>query len=160
MPQALIEEGIENNPSGMVCGITGPLYRFFTIIPGMTTKVPLSDLSFGSATERNSHVLQFIDGSRRILDQDLYGILISQVVASLDGVIEIPFPMILLLIAERSGDPSLGCSGMGSRGKNLTDDGHIGLAHTLDRCPKSSQTGSHNDDIVLEDHFDRSSMGI
>jgi hypothetical protein len=160
MPKALVKEGIENNPSGMVCGITGPFHRFLTIIPGMTTEVPLSDLSFGSAAERNTHMLQLIDGSRRVFDQDLDGILIPQVVASLDGVVEIPFPMILLFIAERSGDPSLGRSGMGSRRKNLTDDSHIGLAHALDRCPKSCQTSSHNDDIVFEDHFDRSSIGI
>jgi hypothetical protein len=156
----LIEEGIENNPSGMVCGIAGSLYRFLAVIPGMTTEVPLGDLPLGSATERNSHVLQLIDGPRRILDQNLYGILIPQVIASLDGIVEIPFPTVLLLIAERSGDPSLGRSGMGSRRKNFTDDRHIGLAHTLDRCPKACQTGSHNDDIVLEDHFDRSPIGI
>ena len=160
MTEALVKKGIENDPSSMVCGITGPLHRFLTIIPGMPAEVPLGDLSFGRAAERNSHVLQLIDGSRRIFDQDLYGILVSQVVASLDGVIEIPFPMILLLIAERGGDPSLGRPGMGPRRKNLTDNSHIGLAHALDGCPKSCQPGSHNDDIVLEDHFDRSSIGI
>src|SRR4030042_3255272 len=115
MPQALVEEGVENDPSGMVCGITGPLDGFLAIIAGMTAEVPLGDLPLGGATERHSHVFQFIQDPRRILDQDLDGILISQVIASLDGVIKIPFPMILLLIAERSSDSSLRRSGMGSR---------------------------------------------
>jgi hypothetical protein len=160
MPQALIKKGVENDPSGMVCSIAGPLDRFLAIIPGMTTEVPLGDLPLGSATKRNAHMLELIDGSRRILDQDLNGILISQVVASLDRVIEIPFPAILLLITERSSDSSLGCSGMGSRRRNLAHDRHIRLAYALDRCPKSCQASSHNDHIMLEDHFDRSSMGI
>jgi len=77
----------------------------------------------------------------------------------LDGIIEIPFPLILLLIGERSGDPP-GPPEWDRVGKTLTDNSHIGLTHALDGCPKSCQTSSHDDDIVLEDHFDRSSIGI
>ena len=76
MAEALVEEGVENNPSGMVCGITCSLYGFLSVIPGMATEVPLGDFSLGSPTEWNAHVLQLIDGPRRILDQDLDGILI------------------------------------------------------------------------------------
>ncbi len=160
VPKALVEEGIEDNPSGMVRSIAGPLHRLLSVIPGMATEVSLGDLSLGCATERNSHVLQLIDDPRRILDQDLDGILIPQIVASFDRIVEMPFPMILLLIAQWSSNSALGCSGMRSRGENFADDRHIGLADALDRCPKSCQTGSHNDDIVLEDHFDRSSTGM
>src|SRR4030067_1613050 len=152
MAQALIEEGIENDPSCSVRCIASPLDRSFPIISGMASEVPLGNLSLYRTAKRNAHMLQFINDPRGIPDHDLDGILIAEIIASLDGIEEMPFPLILFLIPQRCGNPALGSPRMRTSRKNLAHHRHIGLAHTLHCCPKSCQTRSHNDDIVLSDH--------
>jgi hypothetical protein len=118
----------------------------------VAAEVPLGDLSLRSPAERDTHMLQFINGPWSIFDQDFYGILVPQVIASLDRVIKIPFPAVFLLVSERSGDPSLGGPGMGACWKDFADDGDIGLIRHFNRGSKPCQTGSHNYDVMSENH--------
>jgi hypothetical protein len=109
MAKALVVEGIENDSSCSVRCIASPFDRPLPIISGMASEVPLGDLSLCRAAEGNAHMLQFINDPRTIPDHDLDGILIPQVITSLDGIEEMPFPVILFLITERSRNPSLCC---------------------------------------------------
>src|SRR4030042_5148378 len=120
MSETLIVEGIEDNPSRMVGGIAGPLHRPFSVIPCMTSEVSLRNLSFRSSAEGDTHMLQFVNGSGRIFHQNFDGILVTEVVAPLHCIKEIPFPVILFFVAKGSGDPALGSARVGAGGEDLT----------------------------------------
>jgi hypothetical protein len=107
--QALVVEGIENNSSCSIRRIASPLHRPFPIISGMAPEVPLGNLSLCGTAERNAHMLQFINDPGGILDHNLDGILITEIITPLDRIEEMPFPVILLLITQRSCNPTLGC---------------------------------------------------
>jgi len=100
MLKALIIEGIEDNSARPVRSVAGPSHRPLSILGRMASKVPLRDLPFRGPVEGNAHVLQLIQHAGSIPDHDLHGILVSQIVASLDRVEEMPLPVILFLIAQ------------------------------------------------------------
>jgi len=152
MAQALVVEGVKDNPSCMVCCITGPFYRFLAIIPGMTSEISLGDLALRGSAERNPHMLQFINRPWGVLDHDLHSILIAEVVTPFHGIKEMPFPVIFLFIANGCGNPSLSCARVRTRRQDLGNHSHIGLASTDNSRSKPGQACSHNDNIVLENH--------
>jgi hypothetical protein len=124
----------------------------------MASEVSLRNLSLRSSAEGDTHMLQFINGSGCIFNQDLDSILVTEIVAPLHGIKEIPFPVILLFIAKGSSDPSLGSARVGAGGKDFTDDRHIRSVCALHSSPKTGQTCSHNDDIVLVNHLNIMTM--
>src|SRR5271157_179734 len=109
LSNGLIVECIEHHPSGVIGRVAGPLDGCLTVLPGVASKVPLGDPAFGSAAEGNPHVLEFVDCPRGVSYHDLDGILIPQVIAALDRIKEMPFPSVLLFIAQSGGYPSLSC---------------------------------------------------
>src|SRR6478735_4284335 len=85
----------------------GPTDRALPEVAGVTTEPPLIDAAVGRAVEGQPHVLQLdhrVDGLAR---QDLSGVLVHEVVATLDGVEHVPLPMVLLEVAESGTDAAL-----------------------------------------------------
>jgi len=93
--QTLVVKGIEDHPSCMVGRVARPLHRLLTIVPGMSSKVPLGNLPVGSAVERDAHMFQFVDHPGRLLTMIFDGVLISKVITSLDRVVKMPLPVVL-----------------------------------------------------------------
>ncbi len=60
-------------------------------------------------------------------------ILVNQVVATLDGVEHVPFPVVFFSIAERCGNTALGGSGMRTRRVELADDRDVRFSGKLNR---------------------------
>src|SRR5659263_789405 len=110
MAQALVIYGVKNHPSCPVRSIAGSLYRFFSIFTGTTTKVALCDFSFCIAAERNTHMLKFINHTGSVLYHHLNRILVSEVIASLESIEHMRFPVVFLFIADGGCNPALGCT--------------------------------------------------
>src|SRR4030067_1068079 len=140
--------------------MASPLHGMRAIIAGVTAEVSLGDPSFGGPAEGNPHMFEFINRPVSILDHDLNGILIAEVVASFHRIEEMPFPPVLFFISKRGGNPALRRARMGTRGKDLAHHSHRGLIHALPSRPKACQTCSNDEDINLDVHSDRSSTGI
>jgi hypothetical protein len=154
MAKALVIQGVEDDPPSAVCRIASSPDRPFSEISCMSSEVSLGDPPFRSATEGNAHMLQFINNPGCIPDHNLDGILITEVITSLDRIEEVPFPTVFFLIAERGSDSTLGRARMGTCWKNLADHSHISLAHTLHCSTKSCQPRSDDDDVMGEVHVE------
>jgi hypothetical protein len=92
----------------------------------VAAEAPLRDLAVRRAAERQPHMLQLDDRVDRLARQHLRRILIGQIVATLNSVEHVPFPVIFLGVAERGADAALGRPGVRPGGVQLRDDGDIG----------------------------------
>src|SRR3954451_4142564 len=116
----------------------------------MAAETALVDLAVSSAVERQRHVLELDDRFDGFPGQDLRRVLVNQVVATFDGVVHVPFPVILFLVAERRADAALRGAGMGARrvqlGQHRTLDA---TARELERRPQTGASRAHDYRLVL-----------
>src|SRR4030042_140426 len=110
MTQALVVEGVKNHPACSVCGIAGPFDGFLAKVSGVASKIPLGNLSLGCPAKGNPHMFQLGNGAWSIPNHNLYCILITEIVTSLDRIEEVPFPAVLFLIPAGGCDASLCCT--------------------------------------------------
>ena len=82
------------------------------MVASVTTEATLVDLAVWGAVERQTHVLEVDNGLNRFLREDLSGVLVDQVVATLDGVEGVPFPAVLFNVGQRCGHATLCCTGV------------------------------------------------
>jgi hypothetical protein len=116
------------------------------------SKGPLGNLSIPSPVKRNTQVFQLINGSRGILGENFDGVLITQIIATLDRVKHVPFPTILFFVAERRANATLSSPGMGTGGKDFTDNSNIYALIHFNGSAESGQSGANNDHVVLMLH--------
>lgn len=78
------------------------------------------------------------------------GVLVTQPVGTLDGVIHVPSPIILVHVAEGGVDAALGSHGVASSREQLGNAGSVeaSLSKT-EGSSKTGATGSNNECIVL-----------
>ncbi len=148
----LLPESIQDDPPGPVGGVAGPFDRRLSKVTGMPAKCPLGDLPLLGPVEGDTQVLQLINSSRGIFSQNFDGILITQIVAALDRVKHVPFPIILLLVTQGSTNPPLCSPGMGTGSEYLAQDSHIGLFTKFNGRSQSGQSGSNNNHVVSMNH--------
>ena len=101
------------------------------------------------AVEGQAHVLEFVDGLDRFARQDLGRVLIHQVVAALDRVVHVPFPVVFFHVAERRGDAALGGAGVRAGGVHLGDDRDVRQARGLQRRHQPCAAGADDDRVEL-----------
>ena len=90
------------------------------VIFGLTTKGTLIDTPGFRSRKWQAHVLEFEHGLRAFAAQVLNRVLIADVIRTLYGVVHVPAPIIVGVIAgNRAGDATLGRNGVRSRGKYL-----------------------------------------
>jgi hypothetical protein len=77
-------------------------------------------------------------------------VLVSQPVGSLDGVVHVPPPVVLVHVSKGGVNSSLGGDGVRSGGEKLGDTSSVesGLGQTESRT-KTGSSGSNDDSIVL-----------
>ncbi len=98
-------------------------------------------------------MFQLDDGTGGILGEDLDGILVAQIIATLYRVEHVPLPVVLLLIAKGGTDSSLGSTGMGARGKDLAKHGNTCIFPEFYGGSQTCQPGSNNYDVELMFHL-------
>ncbi len=108
----LLVEGMQHGMSRTVGCRAGPLYRLFAIVSGVAAKGALVNRPIGVAIKRHAHVFEFIDRPRGFAAHEFDGILIAQPVRTLDGVVEVIVPVVLVHVAQRCTDAALRGHGM------------------------------------------------
>ena len=135
--------------AGPVGGVAGAHHRRLAEVARVAAEAPLRDLTLGRAAEGQAHVLQLDDGVDRLARQHLGGVLVGQVIATLDGVEHVPFPVVLFEVAEGRADAPLRRAGVRARRVELGDHRHVGLAGQLDRRHQPRAAGADDHDVVL-----------
>jgi hypothetical protein len=76
-----------------------------------------------AARERQTPMLEFINGGGRIAAEIFDSVLVAEPVRALDGVIHVPPPVILSHVAQRGRDPTLRGDRVRAGGEYLGDAG-------------------------------------
>ena len=150
---ALLVERLENHVAGSIDGVARPPDRPFAEVAGVAAEAALVDPPIRGSVERQAHVLEFDHGLDRLARQDLGRVLVNQVVAALDRVEHVPFPVVFLLIAESRADAALRGSRVGSRGIELRHDRRIDTGPgEFEGGPEARSPGADDQGIVLHRH--------
>jgi hypothetical protein len=95
-------------------------------------------------------VLELDDGLRCLAGHVVNGILVTKPIGTLDGVVHVPSPVVLVHVSEGGVDATLSSDGVTSGGEQLRDTG--GVEASLGQAKGGAQTGAagtDNNGIVL-----------
>ena len=95
-------------------------------------------------------MLKFADNAGSLISQYLRAVLISKIVASLHGIEDVPFDVVLFLVAKSRGNAALRRARMASKRNNLADDREVNIRTQayLKRRPETRQPGTYDYRIV------------
>lgn len=107
-------------------------------------------LSVFGSREGAAIVLQLNDGCRGLPRHVVDGVLVAKPVGTLDGIVHVPSPVILVHVSEGGIDATLSGDGVASRGEELRYTGCVeaSLGET-EGCSQSGTTSANNEGIVL-----------
>ena len=108
----LLVKGLDDHVTGTVSGVAGAPNRSGAELTAVPAEPALIDLAIRCAIEGKPHVLQLDDRVDRLPREHLRRILIHQVVATLDGVEHVPFPVVLFRVPKRGADSTLRGTGV------------------------------------------------
>ncbi|MND87832.1 hypothetical protein D3C80_798400 [compost metagenome] len=148
--QRLAIKRVQDGVAGTVGGSAGALYRRAGAkVLHVAAERALVDLAFLVTRERNTIVLEFVNGLRRFHDHVLHGVDIAEPVGTLDGVIEVPLPAVRRHVLQRGGNAALRRDRVGTCRENLGDAGGLEtlLGHA-ERGAKTRTAGAHDDNVV------------
>ena len=153
MLDTLLIECLQDHVSRAVRRVTGAANGGFAEIPRVSAKAALSYATVGRATEREAHVLQLVDHLNGLSAQHLDAILVSEIIAALNGVEHVPLPAVAFRvdIAQGSSDPPLGGAGVRASGIELADDGRLEVL-MFGQVAGGCQTGTapaHDDRVAF-----------
>jgi hypothetical protein len=114
---------------------------------------PLGDEAGRRAVKGNPEALQLIDGRDGFAAHQLGGGLVGQVVASLDGVEGVFFPVVVFslgAIPKPGVDPSLGGDGVGAERVDPGDDGQREPRVGAEDGRKTGQSAADDQDVVRD----------
>jgi hypothetical protein len=130
-------------------GVASPIGREAGPQVGVTAEGALVDSLVFRPGEGTAPVLQLVDGARGVVAEDLDRVLVTQEVRALDGVVDVGLDRVVVDVAERRGDSSLGRSRVASTGIDLRDHGHVEVTDQLHRGSQPRETRSNDDDVVF-----------
>src|SRR6266851_6394388 len=142
---------LQHHVPGTVGGVAGTTDSGFTVVACMSSEAALVDAPIGGAVEGQAAMLQLVDGIDGVSSQDFRRGLIDQVVATLDGVVHMPFPVIFFHVAQRGRHASLRCTRMRARGVDFREHADAG-SRELDRGHQSRTARADDDDIEFMVH--------
>jgi len=130
----LLIERMQDRMAGPVGGSAGPLCgRPFAVFGGHAAERALIDPAILGTRERYAVMFELDHRRHRLAAHIFDSVLVAQPVSALDGVVEMPAPVVLAHVAERRRDPALGGYRVAPRGKNLCD---AGCLEPLERQPE------------------------
>lgn len=142
---------VQHGVAGSVGNGTGSVgLASLTVVLGLTTEGSLVDSALVVSREGNTVVFQLDNGLGGLLGHVVDGVLVSEPIGTLDGVIHVPLPVIGVHVSESGVDTSLRSDGVGSGGEQLGDTS--GVEASLGQTEGGSETGStgsNNNTIVL-----------
>ena len=124
MLECLLIESVQHGMAGTISRRTGTLCsRACSVLSSHAAERALVNLAFFSTRKRQAVMLQFQNCRRGFFTHEFDGVLVTQPVGTLDGVIHVPAPVILPHIAKRSRNSTLCGNRMATGRKYL---GHTG----------------------------------
>ena len=107
-------------------------------------------LAFLGTREGTAVVLKLNDGSGSLARHVVDGVLVTEPVGALDGVVHVASPVVGVHIAEGGVDATLSSNRVRSRGEELRDTGRVeaGFGQT-EGGTETGATGTNNEGIVL-----------
>ncbi|MPN04450.1 hypothetical protein SDC9_151688 [bioreactor metagenome] len=137
--------------TGPVGGGTGTTHRLFAEIGHVAAKRALVNLAIVGTVERHAIVLELDDHFVGLLAHELDGILVTEPVGTLDGIVHVPRPVIFLGVTQRSRHTALRCNSVRAGRKNLGQHGRLQAGFgQLDRGTQTGATGTDDDRIKLQ----------
>src|SRR5699024_11100043 len=126
----------------------GAAHGGFPVVTGVTAEAALVDAPLGGAVEGQAHLLQVEDGVDGLLGHHLRGVLVNEVVPTLDGVEGVPFPVVILHVRQRGAHSPLRSPRVGAGGVELGDDGGARPFRGFQGRAHAGATGANDDDVV------------
>ena len=148
--EVLLVQGVQHGVAGAVGRGAGALHRLFTMVGRVAAKRTLVNGAVGIAVERHAEVFHLVDDLGRLAAHELDGVLVAEPVRSLDGVVEMPFPMVFTHIAETGAHAALRRHRMRTGGEDLGEHSHFEPgARQLQRSAHAGAACAHNHHIKL-----------
>jgi hypothetical protein len=135
--------------------VTGPIGCVASTGETRPPERPLGYLTILGSGEKGSPVLHFYHPINTLPTQNLYGVLIGEIVASFDSIKGMIFPGIFHRsrgVSQRGIHPPLSSNRMRPEGMDLGKDRHIQAGFLgLDGCPQTCQASANNQDVMREE---------
>lgn len=150
--KVLLIEGMQQSVTGTIRRRRGARRLLAAKIFRLSAERALINFSVFQAGKRQAHMLQFQNRFRPRFTHVFNGILVTDIIGAFYRVVHMPFPVILMSITQRDGNPSLRRDRMRPGGKNFGQQG-AGLARlgNLQRGAHTCTTGANNNSIKLSD---------
>ena len=150
VPQRLAVHRVQHGVAGAIGGGAGALRGALAVMRGHAAERALIDLAvFFPARERQTPMLQLVDRLGRVAAQIFDGVLVTEPVGALYGVVHVPAPVVFAHVAERGGDAALRRDRMRARREHFGDArGPQPRFAAADRGAQPGAAGADDDDIV------------
>ena len=149
---AVLVQGLQDHVAGAVGRVAGPAHRRLAVVAGVPAEPALVDAAFGGPVERHPHLLEVEHRVDGFLAHDLDGVLVGEVVATLDGVEGVPLPVVLFDVGQRRAHPALRRTGVAARRVQLGQHSSAGPRPGLDGGPHARAARADDDDVVAMFH--------
>ena len=113
----LLVKRVQHGVAGTVGNGTGAFHGAFAVFCRVAAERALVNFAAFHAVERHTHVLQFNHGFNGVAGHEFDGVLVAQPVRTFHGVVHVPFPVVVLHVAQRCGDAALRRYGMRTSGE-------------------------------------------
>lgn len=150
VPHGLAVEGVQERVTGTISDSAAPVsLAALAEVVALTTESPLVDLTLLGTGERHTVVLELDNGGGGLATHVVDGILVTKPIATLDGVVRMPAPIIIVGIAKRGIDTTLGSDSVRSGGEQLGNaSGLVALLGETEGSAEARTTGTDDDAIV------------
>ena len=152
---AVLVQRLQDHVAGAVGGVTGAAHRGLAVVAGVPAEAALVDAALGGAVERHPHFLQVEHRVDGFLAHDLHRVLVGEIVAALDGVEGVPFPVVVFDVGQRGAHAALGSAGVAAGRVELGQHRGAHSGSGLDGGPHSgtARADDHHVVSVLLDHW-------
>ncbi len=149
MTQRLAVHGVQHGVAGAVGRGAGALRLALAVIERHAAERALVDPAVFGARERHAPMLELVDGFGRVAHHVFDGVLVTQPVRALDGVVHVPAPVVRMHVAERRGNAALRGDGVRAGRKHFCDAGgaQAGFA-AADHRAQAGAAGADDHDVV------------
>lgn len=150
--QVLLVQGVQQRVAGTVgCGC-GTRRLLAAEVQRLAAERALIDAAVVQTRERQAHVFQFQNRFRAGFTHIFDGVTVTDIVGTFHRVVHMPFPVVLVAVAQRDGDAALCRHGMGTGRENFGQQG-TGRARlgNLQRGTHARTAGADYDGIKLSD---------
>lgn len=149
--EGLTVKGVEQGMAGTVSDSTGSVgLATLTVFLGLTTKGSLVDSALFRSGEGNTVVLKLDNGLGSFSSHVVDGILVTKPVGTLDSVVHVPVPVVLVHVTESGIDTTLSGDRVGAGREELGDAGSVeaSLGQT-EGGTETGTTGTNDDSIIF-----------